>query len=178
MASAEPALPPAVLASAAGLEAQPATRSTGAIDRRLETRELPGRGRGYVATARIAAGDRILVETPLVFSSPGDGGEPASEMTGAGAATASAAFRAEVVARVLASPAVSALLRPPEAYPRMCSSLPGVDDETFSRTWAAAATNGFEHESTGCASDGSSGGGRGGRPHFLLYSALSIFNHR
>ena len=179
-AKAEPALAPAVLASAAGLEAQPAGRSSAAVDRRLETRELPGRGRGYIATDRIAAGDRILVETPLVFSPPEGGAESAGETAGAGATAAAAAFRAEVVARVLASPACAALLRPPATYPRLRSNLPGVDDDVFSRTWAAAAANGFEHESTGGGgSDGSpGGGGGGGRPHFLLYSALSIFDHR
>ena len=182
LAASDASLPPAILASSAGLDAQRSAVSAdkpATLDSRLSTRELPGRGRGYVASATISAGDRILVETPLVFRRPIGASSTAATTA---VTTADAAFRADVVARLLASPARSGVLRPPDGYPALKSNLAGVSDEAFSRTWAAAAANGFEHEG-GEGDDGSlaadcgGGGGGTGGPRFLLYSALSIFNH-
>jgi len=153
LAAADAAMAPAVLASAYGLGAQSEAGDSAQVDARLLMCELPGRGRGYVASAHIAAGERLIVEKPLVFKARGD------------SAAASTALRAEVTARVLASPAHARLLRPPEEYAALPSPLKGVSDAAFARTWAAAAANGFRHVSD----DGSE--------LFLLYAAVTILNH-
>ncbi len=67
--AADGATPAAVLAAGSGLaggklQAGGKRHDTAQLDRRLEVVELPGRGRGYVAAAPIAAGERIFVEVP------------------------------------------------------------------------------------------------------------------
>lgn len=153
LGAADAAMAPAVLASACGLGAQGEAGDSAQVDARLMMCELPGRGRGYVASAHIAAGERLVVERPLVFQAKGD------------SAAASTALRAEVVARVLASPAHARLLRPHDEYAKLPSPLAGVSDEAFARTWAAAAANGFRHV------------GDDGSDVFLLYAAVTILNH-
>ena len=67
LAAADPATPTAVLASAFGLGGQRRAEGSAQVDRRLDVVELPNKGRGYVANAPIRAGQRVLVERPLVF---------------------------------------------------------------------------------------------------------------
>ena len=111
-----------------------------------------------MATEPIAMGQRVLIESPLVF--PDAQGDARGSGVGEGG-TACPAFRSLVVSRVLASATCIKLLRPPAEYPKLDSTVAGVSDAEYSRAWAAAASNGFEHLSAE------------GDTHFLLCDRLA-----
>lgn len=92
LAAAAPHTAVCVLACSCGLAAQKRAEGSSQLDRRLVVSEIPHKGRGYVASDPICAGERILVERPLVFRS---GGETKSRGEGEGGdATATGALSA------------------------------------------------------------------------------------